>query len=42
MKGFHAYPTRISQHLFTAGLQFVFTASIFGGAVDGKKEIVLY
>ena len=40
MKGFHAYPTRISQHLFTAGRQFVFTASISSGAVDGKKEML--
>ena len=40
MKGFHAYPPRISQHLFTAGRQFVFTASISGGAVDGKKEML--
>ena len=40
MKGFHAYPTRISQHLFTVGRQFVFTASISGGAVDGKKEML--
>ena len=39
MKGLHAYPTRISQHLFTAGRQFVFTASISSGAVDGKKEM---
>ena len=40
MKGFHAYPTRISQHLFTAGRQFVFTASISSGAVDRKKEML--
>ena len=40
MKGFHAYPTRISQHLFTAGRQFVFTASISSGAVDWKKEML--
>ena len=40
MQGFHAYPTRISQHLFTAGRQFVFTASIAGGAVDEKKEML--
>ena len=40
MKGFHAYPTRISQHLFTAGRQFVFTASISGGAADEKKEML--
>ena len=40
MKGFHAYPTRISQHLFTAGGQFVFTASISGVVVDGKKEML--
>ena len=40
MKGFHAYPTRISRHLFTAGRQFVFTASISSGAVDGKKEML--
>ena len=40
MKGFHAYPTRISQPLSTAGRQFVFTSSISGGAVDGKKEML--
>ena len=40
MKGFHAYPTRISRHLFTAGRQFVFMASISGGAADGKKEML--
>ena len=40
MKGFHAYPTRISQHQLTAGRQFVFTASISGGAADGKKEML--
>ena len=40
MQGFHAYPTRISQHLCTAGRQFVFTASISGGVVDGKKEML--
>ena len=38
MKGFHAYPTRISQHLYPAGRQFVFTA--FGRAGDGKKEML--
>ena len=40
MKGFHAYPPRISQHLFTAGRQFVFTASISGGAAGEKKEML--
>ena len=40
MQGFHAYPTRTSQHLFTAGRQFAFTASISGGAVDWKKEML--
>ena len=38
MKGFHAYPTRISQHLFTVGRQFVFTASIIGGAVGRRNR----
>ena len=32
------YPTPISQHLFSAGRQFVFTA--FGRAGDGKKEML--
>ena len=40
MKGFHAYPTRISQHLFTVGRQFVCPASISGGAADEKKEML--
>ena len=38
MKGFHAYPTRISQHLFTAGGQFVFTASISSEAAGRRQR----
>ena len=37
IKVFNYYPTPISQHLFPAGRQFVFTASVFGGAASRKN-----
>ncbi|MDD6921677.1 MAG: hypothetical protein PUI86_04760 [Bacteroidales bacterium] len=33
-------PIPISQHLFSAGRPFVFTAPAFGRAGDGKKEML--
>ncbi|MCI6726352.1 MAG: hypothetical protein MR446_07900 [Bacteroidales bacterium] len=33
-------PIPISQHLFSAGRPFVFTAPVFGRAGDGKKEML--
>ena len=40
IKVFNYYPTPISQHLFPAGRQFVFTASVFCGAGGREKEML--
>ena len=40
IKVFNYYPTPISQHLFPAGRQFVFTASFSSGAGGREKEML--